>query len=379
MSAFRMGRACALISALALLVPGFFQSARAEIVVGQSVPLTGILASTGKDMMLGVKICFDQVNAKGGVNGQRIRHVVKDDGYKTEETVRLTRELIDKDRAVALIGYAGTGNVAELLQQNVMAGRNVPLIAPYTGGEPLRKPYNPYIFHIRAGYADETEKMVEQFVNTGINRIGIFYQNDLFGMAGLAGVETALTQHGMKIVGRGTYEKGTDKVTEAVKTLAAANPQAVIMVSVLKPAAAFVREYRKAAPGTQIFAISVINGQDLFRLAGPDAKGVGITQVVPSPHSGIEKIVREYRDALKKYAPDAQPSYTSLEEYIGARVLVDGLARVRGDYTPGAVMKALEGVDLDVGGFPVRFGPGNRIGSRFVEVTFLRGDGIPSR
>ena len=379
MSAFRMGRACALLYVLASLTPGFIQTARAEIVVGQSVPLTGILASTGKDMMLGAKICFDQVNARGGVNGQRIRHVVKDDGYKTEETVRLTKELIDKDRAVALIGYAGTGNVAELLKQNVMAGRNVPLIAPYTGGEPLRKPYNPYIFHIRAGYADETEKMVEQFVHTGINRIGLFYQNDLFGMAGLAGVESALIQHGMHIVGKGSYEKGTDNVADAVKTLAAANPQAVIMVSVLKPAAAFVKAYRQAAPGTQIFAISVINGQDLFKLAGPDAKGVGITQVVPSPHSGTEKIVREYREALKKYAPDALPSYTSLEEYIGARVLVEGLHRVKGEYTPSAVMKALEGVDIDVGGFPVRFGPNNRIGSRFVEVTFLRGDGIPSR
>lgn len=379
MSAFRLGRYGVLLSGLLALLTSFIQPAHADIVVGQSAPLSGILASTGKDMVLGVKVAFDQANARGGVNGQRIRHVVKDDGYKTEETVRLTRELIDKDRAVALIGYAGTGNIAELLKQNVMASRNVPLIAPYTGGEPLRKPYNPYIFHIRAGYGDEVDKMVEQFVHTGINRIGLFYQNDLFGMAGLAGVETALLKHGMQIVGKGSYEKGTDNVAEAVKTLAAASPQAVIMVSVLKPAAAFVKAYRLASPGTQIFAISVINGQDLYKLAGPDAKGVGITQVVPSPNSGIERIVREYRDALKKYAPEAMPSYTSFEEYIGARVLLDALGKVKGEYTPSSVMKALEATDLDVGGFPVRFGGANRLGSKFVEVTFLRGDGIPAR
>ena len=58
----------------------------------------------------------------GGINGQKLKHVVKDDGYKTEDTVRLTKELIEKDKAVALIGYAGTGNISELLKQGVLAG-----------------------------------------------------------------------------------------------------------------------------------------------------------------------------------------------------------------------------------------------------------------
>ena len=53
-----------------------------EIVVGQVAPLSGVLASTGKEMVLGVKVYFDHVNAQGGVNGRKIRHVVKDDGYK---------------------------------------------------------------------------------------------------------------------------------------------------------------------------------------------------------------------------------------------------------------------------------------------------------
>jgi branched-chain amino acid transport system substrate-binding protein len=103
-------------------------------VIGQAAPLTGTLASTGADMVLGAKIYFDTVNAQGGVTGRKIRHVVKDDGYRTEDTVRLTRELIEKDRAVGLIGFAGTGNVAEVLKQGILSTYKVPLIAPYTGG-----------------------------------------------------------------------------------------------------------------------------------------------------------------------------------------------------------------------------------------------------
>ncbi len=179
------------ISLAALLLCAALSSKASDIVIGQAAPLTGTLASTGADMVLGAKIYFDTVNAQGGVAGRKIRHVVKDDGYRTEDTVRLTRELIEKDRAVGLIGFAGTGNVAEVLKQGILSTYKVPLIAPYTGGEPLRKPFNPYIFHIRAGYADELAQMVEQFNNVGLQRIAVFYPNDAFG---LAGVEQALTK-----------------------------------------------------------------------------------------------------------------------------------------------------------------------------------------
>lgn len=354
--------------------------AQADIVIGQSVPLTGTLAATGKDMALGVKVYLDLANAQGGVQGQKLRHVVKDDAYKTEETIRLTKELIEKDKAVALIGYAGTGNISELLKQGVLAAGNVPLIAPYTGGEPLRKPYNPYIFHIRAGYADEAAKMVDQFVSSGLTKVGVFYQNDPFGQAGLAGVEQALKKHKLEPVARGGYEKGGEDVAAAVDTLKKAAPQAIIMIAVMRPAAAFVREYRKLDRAAQIFSISVINGPELFKMVGESAgRGIGITQVMPSPHVGTGGLVKEYLKAMKTFAPEASPSYTSFEEFVGAKVLVEGIKRVKGEITPGQVIKALETLELDLGGFQVKFGPNQRTGSQFVDVTFLRANGELSR
>jgi branched-chain amino acid transport system substrate-binding protein len=252
----------------------------------------------------------------------------------------------------------------------------IALVAPYTGGEPLRSPFNPWIFHIRASYGDETEAMVRQFVGTGLTRIAVFHQNDPFGQAGLAGVEKALARHNMKIVSKGSYEKNTEDVARAVEDIARGVPQAVIMIGVVRPTAAFVKAYQTAHPGTQLFSISVVNGRELHQLAGGDAaRGVGITQVMPSPVRGTQKVVVEYREALRKYAPQAQPSYTSFEEYLGAKVLVEGLKRIKGEITPEALLKALENVDTDLGGFKVRFSPNNRIGSSYIDVTLLRGDG----
>ena len=322
-----------------------------DILIGQVAPLSGVLGDTGKEMVLGVKVYFDHVNAKGGINGKKIKHIVKDDAYVVADTVRLTKEMIEKDRVVALIGFAGTGNVGELLKQNVLSDAKIALVAPYTGGEPLRTPFNPNIFHIRAGYADEAEEMVKQLDRQGIKRIAVMYQDDPFGKSGLAGVE------------------------------AGALPQAVIMISVNKSTGAFIRQFRDVAPGVQLFNISVVNPKELARLAGEDkARGVGIAQVMPYPYSPAVAVVNEYRQLMAKYAPGKELSYTSLEEFIGAKVLVEGLRKAGANPTREKVINALATLrKYDVGGFTVSFAPDNRIGSRFVEVTIIGKNGTLQR
>jgi ABC-type branched-subunit amino acid transport system substrate-binding protein len=361
-----------------VLATGIFCShaLAADIVIGQSAPTSGVLGSTGAEMVLGVKICIDAVNAEGGVNGRKLRHVVKDDAYQTAQTVANTRELIEKDHAVALIGYAGTGNIGAVIKEGLLNDNKVPLIAPLTGGESLRKPFNPYMFHIRAGYSDEINRMVDQYVNMGVSRFAIFYQDDALGQAGLEGLQAALERHQLKLAGQASYEKNTENVSAAVQQLDKANPQVVVMVAVLRPAAAFVRAFRQLKPAAQIFGLSIINGADLYALVGASvAAGVGITQVVPSPQRVNVKIVRDYLGALQKYAPAAKPSYTSLEEYIGARVLVEGLRRVKGEVSGEAVRRTLESIDGSIDGYRVRFASDNHVGSRYVGVSLIRADG----
>jgi hypothetical protein len=188
-----------------------------DLVVGQVAPLSGVLASTGAQMVLGGRIYFDHINSKGGIHGARIRQVVADDGYKVDETVRLTQDLLARPDVVALYGFAGTANVGKLLSEGVLEQGGAALVAPYTGGEPLRSPFNPWIYHVRAGYADEAEHMVQQVTTLGMNRVAVMYQDDGFGKAGLVGVEAALAKRGLKLAVAAGYERNTDKVDDAVK------------------------------------------------------------------------------------------------------------------------------------------------------------------
>lgn len=360
--------ACTVLAALA---------ARAEIVIGQVAPLSGVLGSTGKQMVIGGDIYFRHVNATGGVHGEPIKVLVADDGYKVPETVRLTKEMLDKPEVVALYGFAGTSNISQLLADKVLAQGGAALVAPYTGGEPLRKPFNPWIFHVRAGYADEAEHMVAQLTTLGMDRIAVMYQDDGFGQAGLAGVEAAVARRKLQLVAKAGYERNTDKVSDAVKAIKAADPQAVIMVAVNKPAAAFVRQYREAGGGAQLFNISVVDPAEIVNLAGRKyAHGLGISQVVPYPYTPKLPVIREYQQLLKKYAPDQHINYTSFEQFLGAKVLVEGLRRAGPKPTRARVIKALESLqNHDLGGLTVSYGPESRVGSQFVEVTVIGASG----
>jgi ABC-type branched-subunit amino acid transport system substrate-binding protein len=302
---------------------------------------------------------------------------VADDGYKVDETVRLTREMLARPEVLALFGFAGTANIGKLLGEGVLEQGGAALVAPYTGGENLRTPFNPWIFHLRAGYADETEHMVQQATTLGLRRIAVMYQDDGFGQAGLEGVRQALARRQLALSTAAGYERNTDKVQDAAKRIKESDAQAVIMISVNKPTAAFVKHYRELGGGAQLYNISVVDPAEIVKIAGlRNAHGLGISQVVPYPYTPRLPAVREYQELLKRYAPGEAVNYTSFEEFLGAKVLVEGLRRAGPNPTRGQVVAALESISsLDLGGITVGYSPRNRIGSRYVEVTVIGSSG----
>jgi len=354
--------------------------AASEIVIGQVVPLSGVIAGTGDEYASGAAAYFAGINAKGGIYGRKIRVVQKDDAYKPEATLQLTKEIIDKESPVALFGFVGTANILALNKNNVLSDNKIALLAPYTGAEDLRNPVNPYLFHSRASYTDETAKMVEHLHTIGLRKFAVFYQNDGFGKSGLAGAEAALTKLNLKAVATGNYDRSKpEEIETAAAAIAAANPDAVIMVAVNKASSALIKKLRASGNKARLFSISVVNFKELLKNTGDDlARGVGISQVMPFPYNmnSPVAVVREFHSAMKQYAPAKTISYASMEGFIAAKVLVEAVKRARADPSREKVLAQLaEMRDYDAGGFKINFGGDNRVGSHFVEVTVISRDG----
>jgi branched-chain amino acid transport system substrate-binding protein len=344
------------------------------IVLGQSAALSGPASELGEQFRRGAQLVFDRVNARGGIAGRPIELTSLDDGYEPERCVANTRKLLEA-RVFALFGYIGTPT--SLVALPMAAAARVPFVAPFTGAQALREPFNRHAFHVRASYFDETAEIVKQLTLVGIKRIGVFYQDDSYGQTGLEGVMRALKPRGLEPVGLGTVARNTVNVDAAVQSLMQARPDAIVQISAYKSCAAFIRAARKAGFGGTFYNVSFVGTQGLVNELGADAAGVVVSQVMPFPFSAAQAISGDFLAAGQGAWNDGfSPNYTSMEGYVAARTLVEGLRRAGTAATPEGLITGLESMrDVNLGGFFVDFNPQKHTGSRFVDLTILSANG----
>jgi ABC-type branched-subunit amino acid transport system substrate-binding protein len=340
-----------------------------KVVLGQAAVFSGPAAQLGIQMRNGIKSYLDFVNEKGGVHGRKIELVTEDDFYESARAPAASRKLIEEHKVFALVGYVGTPT--GVVHLPVVTQAKVPLVGMFTGAEVLRVPFNRYVFHVRASYYDETEKIVEQIVSIGGRNIAVFYQDDAYGMAGLTGTEIALKKRNMRISARATVERNTIKVENAVKTIHAAKPDAVVMISAYTSIAEFVRQMKKAGSAATLYNVSFVGSKALADALGSDGAGVAISQVVPFPWGNAVPVVREYQQLAKK-AGYADYNFSAMEGFLSAKVAVEGLRRAGRNLTREGYIAAMEKMqDVDLGGFFVSYSPTNRAGSKFVDLTII--------
>ena len=364
MKRFLLGLAASL-AATATLAQGVSDT---QIVLGQSVALSGPAEQLGKDMQLGATLYFEQVNARGGVNGRKIVLKTLDDGYEPGRAAENTKKLINEERVFALFGYVGTPTSQAALP--IFTEARVPFVGPFTGAELLRTPFNRYIFNIRASYFDETEAIVQHLTAMSVDRIAVFYQNDAYGQAGLAGVERALKKRKLEVAAKGTVERNTVEVKAAVDTMVKAKPQAVVMISAYKSCAAFIKEMKKAGANPTFWNVSFVGSKALAKELGAEGRGVQISQVVPFPWDMTVPVVKEYRRAIDE--AKGEVGFGTLEGFLAAKVMTEGLRRAGKNLTRESFIKAMESMtDYDAGGFKVNFGPDDHNASSFVDLTII--------
>ena len=358
-------------SSAALALPALAQNNR--IVLGQSAAFSGPTAQLGIQMNMGAKIFFNGLNASGGINGSTVELRTLDDGYEPDRCKANTEKFI-KDDVFGLFGYVGTPTCLAALP--LVVDTKIPFFGPFTGAEALRDPFHKSVFHLRASYFDETALIVKQLTSLGLKKIAVFYQNDAYGKAGLEGVTRALKAQNLAPVALGTVERNTVNVAQAVKDIAPTFPDAVVQIGAYKSCAAFIREARKAGYGGTFFNVSFVGTQALADELGKAGRGIMVSQVMPFPFSTTTAISREYLDAVKKAGGDAQPNYSSMEGYLAAKVLAEGLKRAGRNPSRDALISGLESIQNgNFGGFAVEFGPKNHVASTFVDLSMLTEDG----
>jgi ABC-type branched-subunit amino acid transport system substrate-binding protein len=348
-------------------------AARADYVVGQVTPLSGPQGVTGRSINAGARLYFDAVNAQGGVNGQRIKLVVRDDAQKPEETVRLIKDVIATQSPLAMIGTVGTSNLEAVAKDGVLARTRVPMVGAVSGAATVAGADGMLV--VKARYRDEVERLFSELAHLQVRRVGLVYQDDGLGKDVLAGAEESAHRHGIELVVRSGYPRNTTDTSAALAAIQVAKPQAIFLGATTAAAIDFVKRYRAAGGSALLYGMSIIDPEVLLKSLGRHhARGYAFSTVLPLPSQSKLAVVREFA-ALRAAANDPDLSARSIEGFIAAKALVWALGKASRP-TPESVATALRRAGgYDAGGFFLDFSAGGRSGSRYVDFAIIGADG----
>jgi branched-chain amino acid transport system substrate-binding protein len=342
-----------------------------KILVGQSAPLTGSNAEIGKDIREGALAYFKKVNDAGGIHGRTIELVSLDDKNDRKTAGANAVKLVNEMNVVALFGFASA--TLSLDAMPIVKEKRVPFFAPFTGADAIHQ-QNPFVFVMRASYADELVKILEHWNNLGADRITVIHYDDEIGNQNFATVERIMKAAGKKAVSV-KLKRNADVEPAQIDAIVKSDPQVIVATTLYGATSQVLKALKESKHPYNMTSLSFVGPSQLAKAAGPNAVGVSVSGVVPPPTKRLLPVIRECGQAVRA-AGYGELNYTNLESCIAAKVLVEAIRRSGREVTRESLYRALASIDrYDAGGYIVSFGPEGRHGSHYVELAVISKNG----
>jgi ABC-type branched-subunit amino acid transport system substrate-binding protein len=342
------------------------------LVIHHIGPFTGVLAASNMEAVDGARLFLNGYNAKGGLAGRKVELQTLDDGQDPKRTREQFETLVAQGKLLALLMPRSTPSMEALLEG--VAKYGVPVIGPQTGGSFVNQPPRREVFTLRASYQKEAQVAIRQQHSIGVRSFGLLLADDAFGRDTLIGIDKTMKEFGVQPVAMPKVDNRKPEVGAAVAEMLAKRPQVVLLIVSSKAASDFVKGYRAAGGTTTFISLSNTSNNDYVQGLGNYSRGAIVMQIMPSPFSTTTQLARDYTAAAAKAGQSI--SYAGLYGFASAKLLTLGLAKAGKEPTRESLIQALEGMgEIDLGGFRLRYGPGQREGSNYVDSTIITHQG----
>jgi branched-chain amino acid transport system substrate-binding protein len=343
------------------------------VTIGCSGALTGPLGGFGKSTRIGIDAALSEINAKGGIHGRTLAIDMVDDAYNPARTAENVKKMISDGSIFALSCCIGTPNNAAILP--MVEESQIPYVSPITGASSLRKAGLNNVFHVRASYTDETQRLVQNIVSMGLKGIAIAYLDNAFGKEVLADAQKALTAAGVKAVIEAPVAADGKNLPEAVASIMAAKPGAIFLATAGAASVTLLTAIKKVSPTLPIVSLSVAFSADGLKQLGEMSSGIAITTVIPDPNRTRLAVQRDYHAAMRSMG-NTDFASGSVEGYIAIKIIAEGLDRAGKEPTRAKFRTAVAGLrNHDLGGFNINYGGSPYVGSKYIDLAVLSANG----
>ncbi|PUE66556.1 ABC transporter substrate-binding protein [Arcobacter caeni] len=316
------------------------------IVVGASLPNTGIIKSWGESVSKGVNAYFNYTNENNLIKNRKIEFLVYDDKYEPELTLENTKKLLFKNKVFALFGFVGTPTIKRVLP--ILYDENVPFFSAFSGASFLRNNKNQKFINFRGSYEQEIDTLIN-YLNEEkkLNKIAVFYQNDDYGEEGYISLINLLKERNLKLVAEGSYKRNTLSINHAFNEIKDAKPEVIFMIGAYKTNSLFIKKAKDNENLKDVIFCNISFGdansmvKELKNL-NATTQNIIFSQVVPSYSDLNIKAVKEYQTIMRKYFPDEPFGFLSFEAFLSSKILVNALSRIEGKITREKLISTLK-------------------------------------
>jgi branched-chain amino acid transport system substrate-binding protein len=327
------------VVALALSACGACGKKSDEIPVGAYLSLSGSDSTFGTDTRIGIELAVEEVNGAGGIKGRKVKVLYEDDKSTTQEASQKVRQLIDRDKVVAVLGeVASSRSLAGGLICNTS---HVPMVTPSSTAVEVTKDRE-WVF--RTCFTDDQQGVVAaRFVKNELKKqkVGVFYAAQDTYSSGLArSFRDEFKKLGGEIAIDKGYQKGETNFTTYLNELKGAGPEMIFVPNYYNEMVLIARQAKLVGiPGDHFVGGDGWDSEDLIEGAAAELEGAYFTNHyapdVPWPNS------KKFLDAYKVKSKGRDPSSLAAQGYDAARLLFDAIGRAADPMSPDAIRKAL--------------------------------------
>jgi len=312
-----------------------------EILVGTITDLSGVTAIQGVNSANAIRLAFDDVNAKGGIHGRKIRYIVEDSQYQVPRAVQAMNKLLNNDRVFFTIEDGGTPMNNATWPMAIEKG--TPKLLPLSPARSMYEPFHKLKFSQYASAVDQVRAGVKYFVEQrGKKSVCLMYQDTDFGKESLIGVNLQTEAMGIKLVAS-TAHKPTDTDFSAnVAKLREANCDLVVLGTIVRDTIVIISTARKL--GWNVDMMGQIAAYDTAIAEAPGGVGEGFYSMTPSmyaypddPRPAVREVMQRYK---ARYGVDL--NYLGECGYTSAEIALEALQRAGRDLTVDSLLHAME-------------------------------------
>ncbi len=246
-------------------------------IAGNTIKIGAILAVTGPASNLGapemktLEMMVNEINSKGGINGNKVELIVRDSGASPEKAVSFAKQLIEEEKVFAIIGPSTSG---ETMAIKNIAEESKTLLLSCAAAEVIVNPVAKYVFKTPQKDSHAVIKIFQQMKKMGISKIGVLSSNTGFGKAGKEQIEKLAPENGIQVVISEVYDKAATDLTAEVTKLKSANVQAIVNWSIEPAQAIVIKNARQIGMTVSIFQSHGFGNINYVKGAGSAAEGV---------------------------------------------------------------------------------------------------------